>query len=99
MKILLILTAMAALFSLGVAGCGSDGGKEEAEATEDGTSSEATAGPDSSQTESTLRDAAQEILTPRQPPSGAAALVHEAQSAADQANQRAEELQRMMEGM
>ncbi|OPL19396.1 MAG: hypothetical protein AVO35_10955 [Candidatus Aegiribacteria sp. MLS_C] len=97
MKIVLILAVLAFIAS-GAAGCGSGSG-EEAEAPEDGASSEVTAEGDSSQDESTLRDAAQEILTPRQPPSGAAALVHEAQSATDQANQRTEELQRMMEGM
>ena len=97
MKIQRILLAVAALLIFTIAGCG--GGEEEEIAPADSTA--AGESPDSiaREGESTLRSAAQEILDTPQTPSGAAALVNEAQSAADQANQRTEELQQMMEGM
>jgi hypothetical protein len=57
--------------------------------------------PDSSEISSsgTLRDAANEILQPQQPISGAQNLINEAESAADQANERTETLQEMMGDM
>jgi hypothetical protein len=96
-RIIVLLAGV--LFCLACTGCG--GGSEEAEAPPDTTSSlEAvsdtlsSAGEDSGN--GTLRSAAEDILQPQHDPFGAHALIEDAHSAADQANQHNEELQRMI---
>lgn len=49
--------------------------------------------------EGTLREAAEEIMQPRQPPSGASALIEEAGSVVEQADQRTDALEEMMGDM
>ena len=85
----LILIALLVSSLVFVQGCG---GSDEG-------SSETPSDSVSSQEDGTLRDAAQDILDPVQPPSGAQGLINEAQSVTDQANERADELQEMMGDM
>lgn len=86
MKSIAVLIAGAVLLSAG-AGCGTG---DEAEPLPDSTSSE---------NGGTLRSAAEEILQPRQAPSGARNLMDASQSAAEQANARTEALEEMMGDM
>lgn len=86
MKIIAVLVAGALLLTTG-AGCGAG---DEAEPLPDSTSSENGA---------TLRSTAEDILQPRQPPSGARSLIDESHSAAEQANARTETLEEMMGDM
>ncbi len=86
------------LLCLACTGCGGSG--EEAAAPPDTASSPEIASDTLSSTgDGTLRSAAEDILQTQQPVSGAQALINDAHSAADQANQRTEELERLMGDM
>jgi hypothetical protein len=86
------------LLVLAFTGCG--GGGEDTEVQADTTSaSDEGADSVSSTGGGTLRSAAEDILETQQAPSGASALIEEAHSAADQANQRTQELQELMGDM
>ncbi|MFO8183326.1 MAG: hypothetical protein R6U39_04060 [Candidatus Aegiribacteria sp.] len=86
MKIFAVTIAGTVLLSTG-AGCGAGDGTEPL--------------PDSTSSENggTLRSSAEEILQPREAPSGARSLIDDSHSAAEQANARTEALEEMMGDM
>lgn len=86
------------ILGIAVAGCGGDEGTEPAP-PDSLSSAEASADTSASAVDGTVRSAAQDILETPRASSGAMNLVDEAHSAADQANQRTQELQEMMGDM